>query len=278
MTAATPISVTGVSAEAKIDGKIYTADSNKITAAGVTYTLNKIGETKVNVTNDVDKIVENVKKFVEDYNKMLDTMNSKISETRYKDYKPLTDDEKAAMKEDQVKSWEEKAKSGLLNNDTIIRGVVYDMRDALSDSIDGLTGKYTSAASIGITTTSYTEKGKIQLDENKLRNALKEDPDVVYKIFGTTGSDRDSQGIANRLSAVAQTGMTNISKEAGISSSDDQSVLGIKIDSYESQMKKMLDIMDKRQTQLYKQFNAMETAIASLNSQYSFVNQYTSGS
>ena len=278
MTAATPISVAGVSAEAKIDGKIYTADSNKITAAGVTYTLNKIGETKVNVTNDVDKIVENVKKFVEDYNKMLDTMNSKISETRYKDYKPLTDDEKAAMKEDQVKSWEEKAKSGLLNNDTIIRGVVYDMRDALSDSIDGLTGKYTSAASIGITTTSYTEKGKIQLDENKLRNALKEDPDVVYKIFGTTGSDRDSQGIANRLSAVAQTGMTNISKEAGISSSDDQSVLGIKIDSYESQMKKMLDIMDKRQTQLYKQFNAMETAIASLNSQYSFVNQYTSGS
>ena len=278
MTAATPISVTGVSAEAKIDGKIYTADSNKITAAGVTYTLNKIGETKVNVTNDVDKIVENVKKFVEDYNKMLDTMNSKISETRYKDYKPLTDDEKAAMKEDQVKSWEEKAKSGLLNNDTIIRGVVYDMRDALSDPIDGLTGKYTSAASIGITTTSYTEKGKIQLDENKLRNALKEDPDVVYKIFGTTGSDRDSQGIANRLSAVAQTGMTNISKEAGISSSDDQSVLGIKIDSYESQMKKMLDIMDKRQTQLYKQFNAMETAIASLNSQYSFVNQYTSGS
>ena len=278
LTAATPISVAGVSAEAKIDGKIYTADSNKITAAGVTYTLNKIGETKVNVTNDVDKIVENVKKFVEDYNKMLDTMNSKISETRYKDYKPLTDDEKAAMKEDQVKSWEEKAKSGLLNNDTIIRGVVYDMRDALSDSIDGLTGKYTSAASIGITTTSYTEKGKIQLDENKLRNALKEDPDVVYKIFGTTGSDRDSQGIANRLSAVAQTGMTNISKEAGISSSDDQSVLGIKIDSYESQMKKMLDIMDKRQTQLYKQFSAMETAIASLNSQYSFVNQYTSGS
>lgn len=47
LTAATPISVTGVSAEAKIDGKIYTADSNKITAAGVTYTLNKIGETKV---------------------------------------------------------------------------------------------------------------------------------------------------------------------------------------------------------------------------------------
>ena len=129
-------------------------------------------------------------------------------------------------------------------------------------------------------TLAYTLAGRQnqQLDENKLRNALKEDPDVVYKIFGTTGSDRDSQGIANRLSAVAQTGMTNISKEAGISSSDDQSVLGIKIDSYESQMKKMLDIMDKRQTQLYKQFNAMETAIASLNSQYSFVNQYTSGS
>ena len=278
MDASTPISESGISAEVTIDGKSYTSDTNKITVSGVTYTLNKAGETKVNVTNDIDKIVDNVKQFVEDYNKMLDALNTKTSETRYKDYKPLTDDEKSAMTDDQIDSWEEKAKSGLLNNDTIIRGVVYDMRDALSDPIDGLTGKYTSAASIGITTTSYTEKGKIQLDENKLRNALKEDPDVVYKIFGTTGSDRDSQGIANRLSAVAQTGMTNISKEAGISSSDDQSVLGIKIDSYESQMKKMLDIMDKRQTQLYKEFNAMETAIASLNSQASFISQYTSGS
>ena len=72
----------------------------------------------------------------------------------------------------------------MLNNDTIIRGVVYDMRDALSDSIDGLTGKYTSAASIGITTTSYTEKGKIQLDENKLRNVASKDKKIkeAYEI------------------------------------------------------------------------------------------------
>ena len=278
LTAGTPISVAGVSAEAKIDGKTYTSDSNKITVAGVTYNFNKIGETKVSVTNDTETIVSNVKKFIEDYNKMIGSMNTEIDETRYKDYKPLTDTEKAKMTDDQVKQWEEKAKSGLLHNDTILRDVVSNMRDALMQPIDGLTGKYTSAASIGITTTSYTEKGKLQLDETKLRKALAEDPDAAYKIFATSGTTSDAQGIANRLSTVAQNGMDKIASEAGLTDDEDESVLGVKIGTFTTQMAALLTKMNDQQTALYKQFNAMETAIASLNKQASFLSSSSSSS
>ena len=284
------IKESGKSATAIIDGKEYKSDTNQITAAGVTYTLNKISNftevsgkkvyeyTKVNVTADTDTVVNNVKKFVEDYNKMIDSLNESIYQASYKEYQPLTEDEKKEMSEDEIKKWEEKAKSGLLYHDEILRSVVSDMRSALSQPIDGI-GKYNSAASIGITTGDYTEHGKIHLDETKLRNALAEDSEAVYKIFGTKSDDGDSNGIANRLNDAFKTGMDKIALKAGSSSAaEDQSFLGTQITSMKEKMTKFQKQMEDYQARLYKQFNAMETAIASLNSQYNFVTNYTSGS
>jgi len=45
---------------------------------------------------------------------MLAKINSVLTEERYRDYLPLTDDQKKAMSEDDIKLWEQKAKSGLL--------------------------------------------------------------------------------------------------------------------------------------------------------------------
>lgn len=236
---------------------------------------------RVDVKADADKIVENVKKFVEDYNKLIDSMNDKIYETQYKDYGPLTDDEKSAMTEEQIKKWEEKAHSGLLNKDSIMRDVVNDMRSALSLSVTGLTGKYTNASSIGITTTTNEEHGHIQLDEEQLRAAIEEDPDVVWKIFGTQGeeNDRNTKGVAQRLTDVMADGLKRIESEAGTTDEIDyKSVIGKRLDSLAEQLTKLADQMDRRESELYKQFNAMETAIASLNQQYNFVTSYTSGS
>lgn len=245
--------------------------------------------TRVGVDIDEDKIVENVKKFVEDYNKMLDSLNDKIYEEAYKDYQPLTTEEKSAMSEEEIKKWEEKAKSGLLYKNSIMREIVDDMRSALNRPIEGLTGKYISAGSLGIAVTTNEEHGHIDLDEDKLRKAIQEDPDSVYRIFATMGdaseiadedvrkeTEYDRSGIAHRLSTVMTNGISKIVIEAGMSdTNDDQSTLGLKIDSLSLQMAKIANEMDRRESELYKQFNAMETAIASLNQQYNFVNNFT---
>lgn len=244
---------------------------------------------RINVDVDEDKIVDNVKKFVEDYNKMIDSLNDKIYEVAYKDYQPLTTEEKSAMSEEEIKKWEEKAKSGLLYKDSILRNVVSDMRTALNRPVEGLTGKYISAGSIGISVTTNEEHGHIALDEEKLRKAIQEDPDSVYKIFATQGNaseitdeavrketEYERSGVANRLTTVMINNLKKVVAEAGMSdTNDDQSALGLRIDNLMLQMSKIANEMDRRESELYKQFNAMETAIASLNQQYNFVNNFT---
>lgn len=282
MSAMNTVSVQGRNGKVIIDGVTYERDSNTFEAGNVKYTFYKEGSTKVSVSSDTEKVVDNVKKFVEEYNKMLESLNKSIHEDKYKDYLPLTDDEKSALSEEQIKKWEEKAKSGLLKNDSILKELVNGMRSALSAPISGI-GEHNSMANIGISTTSnYKDYGKIELDEEKLRKALEKDPDCVYKVFGTVNRDSEydynSDGVMNRLSAPLKKAMDQINQRAGLSdTADDESVLGRKVTTITDKMARFMDQMDAYQARLYKQFNAMEVAIAQLNSQSSFVSQYMGG-
>lgn len=85
--------------------------------------------------------------------------------------------------------------------------------------------------------------------------------------------------MAQRLTDVMADGLKRIESEAGTTDEIDyKSVIGKRLDSLAEQLTKLADQMDRRESELYKQFNAMETAIASLNQQYNFVTSYTSGS
>lgn len=269
-----PLSAVGKSGSVTIDGKNYTnLTSNKITAGGVNYTLQGIGSTNVSVNQDTDTIIKNVKQFVSDYNKMIDSLNDKIYETQYSKYQPLTDTEKKAMSDDEVTAWEKKAKSGILYHSTVLRDIVRDMRSALSTPVSAVSSDYKTLGSIGIT--SSTSKGHIDLDETKLKKALQDDPDSVYQLFASTTkstTDTANMGVANRLDQVMKKGLSAISTEAGMTATtSDQSRLGKLITSLKSKMDDYQDMMDDYQTRLYKQYDAMETAIANLNSQASYV-------
>lgn len=59
---------------------------------------------------------------------MIDMVNGKLTEKKYRDYTPLTEEQKKDMTEKQIELWEEKAKSGLLRGDTILSGATNQMR------------------------------------------------------------------------------------------------------------------------------------------------------
>ena len=289
MTDASPLSAVGSSGSITIDGKTYSnLASNKVTVAGVSYTLVGTGTSTVTVSQDTDTIIKNVKQFVTDYNKMLDSLNDKIYETNYvsgskanTSYMPLTDTEKKAMSESEVSTWETKAKKGLLYNSSVLKNIVTSMRSALSTPVDAVSSKYNTLGSIGIS--SSTNKGHIQLDEEKLKKALTADPDAVYQLFasGSTSTSTDStkQGVAVRLDGVMKTALSTISAQAGTSATtNDQSYLGKTITSMKQKMSDFQNIMDDYQSKLYKQYDAMETAIAKLNSQTSYISNAFSGS
>ncbi len=286
--------VAGTNAKATIDGKTYDLETNKITVAGVTYNFNNVSEvgktTTVNVSQDTDTIVDNVKKFVDMYNTLLDSLNDKLSEERYSDYKPLTKEQEAEMTEEQIKKWNEKAKSGLLYHNNEVRNLVSDMREALYTPVDAVDSKYNSLSAIGITTT--TIKGHVTLDEDKLRKALTEDPDCVYQLFasdqdssyiaGSTNTnkltayekkdDYKNTGIANRLYNAMTENMGIFEDYAGTSkATDDQSYLGKLITNMQTKMTSFQTLMKSYENKLYDKYDAMEVALSKLGAQLSYI-------
>ncbi len=278
----------GNDAEIKLDGIDMKESSNTFTVSGVTYTLNGLTNdgaagkaASVVITSDIDKTIESVKKFVEVYNTMLKKLNDEISEKKYKDYLPLTSEEKSSLTDDQIKAWEEKAKNGLLQRDPALTRLVDNMRNSFTDAVIGISGSYLTATSIGIDTSlgTYKEGGKLYVDENRLRAALNADPNAVYKVLGTDGAllTGNQKGVLPRMYDALKNAMEKIVGEGGTSASatyDTKSILGKSIKDYEKRMTNMKRIMQDAEDRYYKQFTAMETALSKLNQQSSYLTQF----
>ena len=301
-----PIDSTGQNAEFKLDGVALSQASNTFTISGVTYNLTgesaNIGTgdiasklaagqaTSVGVTFDVDKAVASVQSFVDSYNKILAGINGKVNETRYTDFPPLTDAQKTSMKDSDITAWNIKAQSGMLHSDPMLTSLTYTMRNAISNPIVGVTGKYNSASSIGITTGDYSEGGKLYLDTDKLRTALNENPNVLTQLFGASGETREGntttfdtskQGIAGRLYDGLKNTMDQLVQKAGTTMNaqyDTNSDYAKRISSYAKQINNAADRFDTIQAAYYKQYNAMEVALNQLSSQSSWLSSMVSSS
>lgn len=268
----------------KIEGK-----SNQYTVSGYQVTINKninigtdgnalkaddpnrVAGTKVSSTTDTDKIVDKVKKFVDSYNELIADLGKQTSEKKKTGYAPLTDAQKSEMTKDEIEKWEAAAKEGLLKGDTTINRVLSDMRSTLSNYGSG--GE-DMLAKIGITTSkSYKDNGKLEIDEDKLKAALSNDPDVVSRIF--TGDGNGNDGIVSKMRTTAQNAVKTIQKTAGSATSESEATysLGKTIMSLDNKIDDWKDRLKGIEERYWKQFSAMENAIQKANSQSSIFMQ-----
>ncbi|WP_157213493.1 flagellar hook-associated protein 2 [Paenibacillus senegalensis] len=260
--------------------------SNVFTINGMTFTAKKAqaeGEQPVNisVTKDVDAVFDNIKSFVDKYNELIENLHSKLNEPKYRDYTPLTAEQKEQMKEKEIENWEAKAKSGLLRSDPLLRTLVNDMRFALSTPVSGLpAGDYTSLSDIGITTLNYEENGKLHIDEDKLRQAISDNPDEVAQLFtaAKSGDNSNNAGFATRLNNVVKDSLTHLTAKAGSGIElVDNSMLSKDIRRLEGEISDMTRKMMQIESRYYSQFTAMEKAINQMNMQSSFLVQQFGG-
>jgi len=271
--------MTAKDASVRINGLLTERKSNSFTVNGIQIMMKeaKPGESiTINVSGDIDKTVENIKSFIDSYNEMLSYLQDLGSAPKYRDFTPLTAEQKTDMSEKDIERWEEKAKSGVLRNDMIISGAVSAMRSAIMAIVDTGSTKYKTLSSIGIETGSYAENGKLYLgDENKLRKALEEEPNAVMKLFTATDDadeTRSRVGIASRIHDDLKGSLDQISTKAGrFLTLSDESILSKQLLRVSDDIKSM----DRRLTQLesnyYRKFTAMEQAINRLNSQSSYL-------
>jgi len=266
------------------DAKGLTSATNTVTVNGITLTLKQGGGATADITvrNDNNAVFNSIKDFVTAYNDIVDKINSKLSETGYRDYLPLTDEQRDKMSEDQIKKWEEKAKSGLLRNDTLLEGVVMKMRTTMSAVVPGLTGGkgYDNLAKIGINTGLYFEKGKLYIDETKLKDALQKDPDGVMNLFIKNSDVYSEKGIAQRLYDDVNNGMSLISAKAGSDSTYstvDNSTIGKRLFQIDEDIDKLEDRLKEIEDRYWRQFTAMEQAIQQMNAQSAWLAQQFGG-
>lgn len=300
-----PVTNQGRDAVVIIDGETLVRSSNTVTVNGVTYTLLKesaVTQT-ISLKQDVESIYNNIKNFIEKYNEIIENINKKLKEKYDKNYPPLTDEQKAVMNEKDIEKWEEKAKTGLLRNDRLLENIVVNIRMALYDSIKGVS---TTLAGIGISSTSYHDKGKLRIDEARLKEAIQNDPDGVMNLFckqsasypsyeRTLSSDErkvryEEQGLAYRIYDIIEDNIStfrdNFGKKglllerAGIEDdmTEFSNAISDQIKQKDALIETLMDKLYRKEEMYYAKFAAMERILAQMNSQSAWLyQQFESG-
>lgn len=225
------------------------------------------------VTKNTDDIVKNVKQFVDDYNAIIELINTKTTERPNRNYQPLTPEQQDAMEKDDIDSWNEQSKKGILYGDSKMNDVSQSLRNVMAGktSVSSLT-----LSSIGISSASYDTSGKLSFDEETFKTKLNESPEEVANLFTKTSTETNGvSGIAKQIQSILKSnvgtfgGTGTLIEEAGTAdgSSVNKDYLSKSMAEYDKKMTELKSDLETERERYYKKFAALETALNSLNSQ-----------
>lgn len=280
-TGAEAVKTEGKNAILSVNGQSITRTSNtfEIDGAKVTLLEELSDPVTITMTEDATSLTDTIKKFVEDYNTMIDLINGLVKEEIDKDYEPLSDEQKKEMTEDEITSWEKKAKSGILRGDNLLRSIA----SKFQSTVTGLSVNGFSLYSMGISSAGYTENGKLKVDETKLKTALETKGSQIRELFtsakGMSYSLNDIITSATKTSGVKGSRGTLVDV-AGVdnTSSNTENSIFEQIKRTNKNIKTLQIRLEDEESRLWSKFTYMETIINNLNSQSSILSQFSSGS
>lgn len=259
-------------ASVTVNGATLTSEDSTLTVNGLTLNILDSTEGKeisVTVSKDTSAVYDTIKDFIGEYNSILKSMNTGYNAATARGYDPLTDDQKKAMTDDEIEKWEGKIKSSLLRRDNTLSGLISSFRNNMMGGYRASDGKQYSLASLGITTsTDYKEGGLLHIkgdedddvfgdEENKLQKMLDEDPELVMEILN---------GLANNLYEDLKKRMSSTSMSSAMTFYNDKE-MNSQLSAYAKDIKKWDVKLNALEDKYYKQFTAMEKAMASMQSQ-----------
>lgn len=261
----------------QVNGATLTSSKTSLNVNGLSLDLMDVtdGEVSITVSDDTDAVYDSIKEFVTQYNSILKEMNTLYNAKSARNYDVLTDDQKDAMSDEEVEKWNTKIKDSLLRRDSTLDGLITTMRSITGKSITASNGKKYSLANLGITTETYKEYGQLHIkgDEddsvysdstNTLQDLLKEDPDVVAEVMA---------GLTNNLYDALNEKMKSTTMSSALTFYNDKEMTK-QMTQYKKDIKSWETKLQTMEDHYYKQFSAMEKALASLNSQQSSLSSY----
>lgn len=274
------VKVAGQNAEIELNGAVFESGSNTFEVNGLT--INCKGETNGEVItltteNDVSGVYDMVKSFIKEYSELINEMDKLYNAESAKGYKPLTDEEKEAMSEDEVEKWEEKIKDSLLRRDSTLNTVSSAMKEIMSSGFS-VGGKTLYLSDFGIETLGYFNAGDnernayhingdedddaVKNKENSLKAMISSDPNKVIDFFTQL-----SQKIYGKVKDL-------MGRREGYSSSYtiyDDVKMKEDYDGYSKKIKEAEAKLTAYEDKWYKKFSAMETAMAKMQSNASAI-------
>jgi len=214
------------------------ANSDTTEVQGLSFTLKELSDTPVTLTvkDDATAVTNAAKTFVDQYNKLHEKLESLTF------YNADT------------------GQVGLLfgSNET------YRIREGYSRLLSGTinqAGEFKSLGQVGI---RFDQTGKLELDSDKLSNAMLSNPNAVESFFTT-----NETGLADRLSSLAD-------KIAGPSTSlliTRTETIGTRMEKNNERIDQLNKRLDNERERLLKQFYATETAIGKLQTNSNYISQ-----
>jgi flagellar hook-associated protein 2 len=270
-------------ADAKVvyNGAEINSASNTITVNGLTITLKGVSDgmgtpdaaddevINISIQNNTQAVYDMIKDFVKKYNELITEMNKGYDAVSAAGYEPLTDEQKTAMTDDQIEKWESKIKDSLFRRDGNLSSLIDMFRSIQGDAVK-VDGKSYSLSSFGIASVNYTEKGLLHINgdkddsmssgfTDKLMQALTDDPDKVMKVFNE---------LADNLYGTLTKDMTSSSLRSALTLYNDKEMTQ-QVRDYKSDLSALEKKLKDMEERYYKQFSAMESAMAKMNSQSS---------
>lgn len=223
-----------------VDGVKITSNSNEIENAisGVSLSLTAADvakSTTLTISANTEGAKKAVTEFVDAYNTLMKTVQTMSG------YDPET------------------KKAGPFQGDALIRGLQNQFRSIMSSSFAGTDGQM-MLANLGIKT---TREGLLEIDDDKLTAALKNQPEQISAFFGT-----EDTGLVAKLTAASK----NYTQAGGIIDSRDES-LDKQLSRISDSRKQLALKMSAYEARLFAQYNAMDLLVGQLNAQSGMLQQ-----
>ncbi|MEG0820103.1 MAG: flagellar filament capping protein FliD [Burkholderiaceae bacterium] len=223
-------------AEFTVNNLKLTAASNKVTGAieGVTIDLKKAGADvmQIDITRDAGSMKDALNAFVKAYNDMgstIKTLTSYDADTR---------------------------RAGLLNGDSLVRGLQDQMRTALRMNVSG--GEFKNLGQIGV---EIQKDGTLKINDEKLAKAL-EKPDELARLFTHKSDSAGEQGLALRFKAIAD----HMVGDEGLITQRNKS-LKTQYDSYTKEADALNVRLNQTEKRLLKQYTALDVQLSAMQNQ-----------
>ncbi len=221
----------------------------RLTLSGVTTVSGPVTVTVGAPGADAATIEGKLRAFVDVYNSTVDAIRAKLTERTVPNPANAVERQK-----------------GMLHGDTMLTGMLAQMRQAIYTPLRGLPEGMDSLADLGISTGSASATvsqdalaGRLTLDSAKLRSALASDPDGVETLLaGVDGLGGWARGFEDIVHEVSTTGGTLSSRIDGA---------GSELKRLQASMAQMDQRLELREQTLRAQFTAMEAALAASQSQ-----------